>query len=120
MRGYRCRCCGKQHDELPMHYGAAAPAIWFMIPESERHKRCHLSSDQCIVDDKHFFVMANLEIPVAGIEDRFSWDVWVSLSQENFERACELWQTKGRESESPYFGWLSTMLPGYPDTLNLK
>jgi hypothetical protein len=25
-----------------------------------------------------------------------------------------------RENETPYFGWLSTALPCYPDTLNLK
>jgi hypothetical protein len=103
-----------------MHYGAAVPAAWFMIPEAERQRRCVLSSDQCIIDDQHFFIVGNLEIPVAGREERFSWDVWVSLSQKNFARACELWEKKGRETEPPYFGWLSTALPGYPDTLNLK
>jgi hypothetical protein len=34
-------------------------------------------------------------------------------------RACELWGS-GRENEPPYFGWLSTPVPGYPDTVNLK
>jgi len=32
----------------------------------------------------------------------------------------ELWETPGRKSEPPYFGWFSTSLPGYPETLNLK
>ena len=32
----------------------------------------------------------------------------------------ELWESFGRENEPPYFGWLSTALPCYPDTLNLK
>jgi len=32
----------------------------------------------------------------------------------------ELWEVLGREKEPPYFGWLSTALPYYPDTLNLK
>jgi hypothetical protein len=103
-----------------MHYGAAAPALWFMIPEAEREQRCVLSSDQCIIDDKHFFIVGNLEIPVAGLDEPFSWDVWVSLSDTNFARACELWQKERRESEPPYFGWLSTALPCYPNTLNLK
>lgn len=80
-----------------------------------------LSSDQCIIDDKHFFVVGNLEIPISGSDERFSWDVWVSLSHKNFARACELWEQEGRESEPPYFGWLSTsLLPCYPDTLSLK
>ena len=36
MSGFLCRCCGKIHNEMPMHYGAAAPALWFTFPESER------------------------------------------------------------------------------------
>lgn len=120
MSGFRCRCCGELHDELPMHYGAAAPALWYSIPEAEQAERCVLSSDQCIIDEEHFFIVGNLEIPVAGVEEAFSWDVWVSLSDKNFARAVKLWKKKGRESEPPYFGWLSTALPCYPDTLNLK
>ena len=119
-RGYHCRSCGKVHADLPMHYGAAAPALWYMIPEKERKKRCLLSADQCVIDDEHFFIVGNLEISVVGVDERFSWDAWVSLSRKSFERVCELWETPGRESESPYFGWLSTSLPGYPETLNLK
>ena len=61
-----------------------------------------------------------MEVPVAEVQERFSWDVWVSLSQKNFARACELWQKPGREREPPYFGWLNTALPCYPNTLNLK
>jgi hypothetical protein len=44
----------------------------------------------------------------------------VSLSLPNFKRAFQLWEQSGRESEPPYFGWLSSLLPGYPDTLHLK
>jgi hypothetical protein len=120
MPGYRCRRCGEEHDDLPLHYGFEAPAYWYGVPEAERARRCLLSSDQCIIDDEHFFVIGNLELPVGGAEERFSWDVWVSLSARNFARACELWQRPGRESEPPYFGWLSTDIPGYPRTLNLK
>jgi hypothetical protein len=120
MPGYRCRRCGQWHDELPMHYGAAAPAYWYAIPEDERERRGDLTSDVCVIDGEHFFIVGNLEIAVAGAEDRFSWDVWVSLSRDNFRRAVQLWDTPGRESEPPYFGWLSTSLPGYPETLSLK
>jgi hypothetical protein len=103
-----------------MHYGAEAPIQWFSLPAAERDRRCLLSSDQCIIDDQHFFIVGNLEIPVSGLKERFSWDVWVSLSAKSFARACELWEQRGRESEPPYFGWLSTVLPGYHDTVNLK
>jgi hypothetical protein len=119
-RGYTCRCCGRYHTELPLHYGAAAPVHWFAIPADERPRRCQLSSDQCVIDDRHFYMVGNLEIPVLDTAELFSWDVWVSLSPANFVRACELWEQPGREAEPPNFGWLSTALPGYPDTVNLK
>ena len=102
-----------------MHYGASAPALWFDIPEAERGRRCLLSSDQCVIDDRHFFIVGNLELAVAGSADRFSWDVWVSLSDRDFARATELWEQPGRESEPPYSGRVSTALPGYPETLDL-
>jgi hypothetical protein len=75
MPGYRCRRCGQHHEELPLHYGFGAPAYWYGIPESERPRRCLLSSDQCIIDDQHFFVLGNLELPIIGSGEHFSWDV---------------------------------------------
>lgn len=120
MAGFQCGRCGEWHGELPMHYGVAAPIHWFGIPEEERGDRCELTSDQCVIDGEHFFIVGNIDIRVADRDEPFSWDVWVSLSAKNFLRATELWHTPGRESEPAYFGWLSTRLPGYPDTVNLK
>lgn len=118
--GFKCRRCGKSHGELPLHYGVEAPLAYYDVPEEERQSRTLLSSDQCVIDDKYFFIVGNIDIPVVGHDEAFSWDVWVSLSPKKFKRALELWTTPGRESEPPYFGWLSTSLPGYPETLNLK
>jgi len=117
---WQCRKCNQAHDDLPLHYGAEAPALFYGIPEAERSTRCEISSDQCIIDGTAFFIVGNLEIPIVGSDDRFSWDCWVSLSEANFERASQLWGVPGRENEPPYFGWLSTSLPGYPETLNLR
>ncbi len=50
----------------------------------------------------------------------FIWSVWVSLSEKSFEHVCENWESEGREECTPYFGWLSTNLPCYPETLHLK
>ena len=83
-------------------------------------QRSELSRDCCLIDDQHFMIVGNLEIPVHGIKETFSWDVWVSLSATNFARAAELWGNPRRVDEPPYFGWLCTSLPGYPDTINLK
>jgi hypothetical protein len=115
-----CSQCGETHDDLPLCYGAEAPDLYASIPESERDARAELTSDLCVIDQQYFFVLGRICIPVRGSVDLFLWLAWVSLSQPNFERTLALWDTAGRESEPPYFGWLSTQLPVYPSTLNLK
>lgn len=120
MQGYVCRSCGHYHEDLPLSYGAEAPALWYTLPESERNQRAELSSDQCVIDEQYFFILGRIEIPIRETDRCFAWLVWVSLSETNFARASELWNTEGRENEPPYFGWLSTRLPCYPDTLHLK
>lgn len=118
--GYICRTCGEFHPDIALCYVAAAPFYWEQIPEAERNNRGELSSDQCIIDDEHFFILGQLLIPIHDNPEPFCWVVWVSLSEQNFARAHELWHINGRESEPPYFGWLSTQLPCYPDSINLK
>jgi hypothetical protein len=103
-----------------LSYAAPAPAAWFDIPADQRGRRTQLSSDQCEIDGRYFFVAGNLDIPITDRGEVFQWTVWVSLSRANYDRMTSLWTTDGRESERPYFGWLATLLPLYPDTLNLK
>jgi hypothetical protein len=117
---WTCSQCGETYDDLPLCYGAEAPQIYRSIPESERAARVQLSSDLCVIDRQYFFVQGRLCLPIQGSVDPFVWLVWVSLSQPNFARTLSLWETPGREAEPPYFGWLSTELPVYPSTLNLK
>ena len=46
--------------------------------------------------------------------------VRTSLSKPSFDRMIELWDSEERLHEPPYFGWLSSSIPGYPETLSLK
>ncbi|WP_236241721.1 DUF2199 domain-containing protein [Streptomyces sp. CC228A] len=102
-----------------MNYSATAPYVW--DPNFADAPDCLLSADQCVIQAQHYFVKGLIEIPVIGSDEVFSWGVWVSLSRENFSRAADLWDTPGRESEKPYFGWLTTELTIYsPTTINLK
>jgi hypothetical protein len=78
-----------------------------------------LSSDQCIIDEQHYFILGRLVIPVTDGSE-FEWLAWVSLSEENFNRASHLWNQVGRESEPPYYCWLQSALPYEPSTVNLK
>nr|WP_285584012.1 DUF2199 domain-containing protein [Herbidospora sp. NBRC 101105] len=111
--------CGATHGGPPLAYAAEAPAHW--RPEMEADPDSELASDACVIHGQAFFLRGVIEIPVIGVDDVFAWGVWVSLSPENFARIGELWETPGRESEPPYFGWLSTELPIYSrSTINLK
>jgi hypothetical protein len=38
------------------------------------------------MDDEHYFIRGNIEIPVFDEKQVFSWDVWVSHSKENFDK----------------------------------
>jgi len=118
--GFICGKCGKFHAELPMDFGADEPIAYLSIPKKERKARCELTSDTCVIDREEFFVRGCLEIPVVDGPRSFVWGVWVSLSKQNFKRMAELWDAPGRESEPPYFGWLCTSLPLYPETVLLK
>jgi len=118
MKEYDCGRCGERHDELPMHYTAKAPEPFFRLDEAARAKTL-INEDQCVLEEKDFFLLGNLEIPVAGLEERFSWDVWVRVSRRDFARACEMWETPGRETEPPIPGTIETTLPGYPETVGL-
>ncbi|MFD5783187.1 DUF2199 domain-containing protein [Streptomyces sp. NPDC126933] len=80
-----------------------------------------LSSDQCVIQARRYFVKGLVEIPIIGSDKVFSWAAWVSLSRDNFARTADLWDTPGREAEEPYFGWLSTDRFLYAsNTINLK
>ncbi|WP_331752069.1 DUF2199 domain-containing protein [Streptomyces sp. NBC_00829] len=117
--GYTCSCCGEFHADLPTSYSTMAPDVW--DPAFENTPDSMLSSDQCVIKAQQFLVKGMIEIPVIDSDEVFSWGVWVSLSRDNFAHSLNLWDTPGRESEPPYFGWLTTALSIYaPSTLNLK
>jgi hypothetical protein len=97
-----------------------APDAWSSLPDAERKRRGELSSDQCIIDDEHFFVRGLVEIPIIDGTEVFAWGVWVSLSRTNFERASALWDSPQRVEEPTYFGWFCNSIPIYPETLHLK
>lgn len=114
---YRCACCGEVHEGLP-DVGFAEPYHYASLSDEER-STSHLSSDFCTIDDEHFFVRACLPVPLKGQKEEFVWGVWVSLSRSNYQRYREIFE-EPEPNEGPYFGWLCSRIPGYPDTLHLK
>lgn len=119
--GWRCGSCDEVHHGLAYSFAYTAPDAWFGL-SWWRRRRSNLQSDTCEIDRTHFFIRGLIEIPVqGGDEPVFSWNIWTSLSRDNFHRATEHWYDPERVHEPPYFGWLSVELaPTYPTTTNLK
>jgi hypothetical protein len=118
IKGYTCSCCGKYHEELSTSYGNPAPVYYYEAEPEEQDERFKLDDDLCIMDNEHFFIRGCIEIPIIGTDEHLIWGVWVSLSEPNFNKTKELWDNQ--ELLEPMLGWLSTDLPCYPDTVNLK
>jgi hypothetical protein len=119
MNPWTCSCCGRQHEGTPEGYGYDAPWYWGERDRLNQPPNCSLNADYCKIEDD-FFVRGCIEIPIVGSEYPFVWGVWTSLSKHNFEREVELAENQERVNEPAYFGWLSTRLEIYPDTLTLK
>ena len=119
MRMNKCKVCECELSEVPMCFGGASPAS-LMVPDDEYADRVEENNDQCIIDGKYFFVRGHIEIPVIGTGETFIWSAWVSLSEESFIHLNENWNKEGREKSAPYFGWLSSYLPCYPKTSQIK
>ena len=118
---FECRTCGECHAGLPaFHFGG--PAQLALVPPGEYSARVELTDDGCVLDldGRHFFARGQLEIPIRGTGDRFTWSVWVSLSERSFARYAELFRDAGRPAGESFFGWLCNAVPGYPDTMFLK
>jgi hypothetical protein len=116
---FLCSRCGQTHD-LPMSFAFEAPVYWYGIPKDERSRRAVLDEELCAIDGEHFFTKGRICLPVNDNPDQFEWVVWVSLSEANFKGVVAKWEQPKRETEPPYFGWLSSEIPGYPSILNLK
>lgn len=123
IEAFKCRTCDAWHEGPIDSLGSDVPEFVWGMSDEERTKYVTLSSDQCVHtrDGRtDYLIRGCLEIPALDGPGPFSFGVWTTLSEANFVRATDLWETPGRESEPPSFGWLCTRLPSYPDTMFLK
>jgi hypothetical protein len=118
--GYRCSVCRQWHGDLPWSYSAKTPSAVAAIPEPERGWRTVLTPDQCIIDQRQFFLRGRIVIPVLNHDEPLIWGVWARVSQADFLRANDLWKVEGREREPAYTGWLNTEIPLYKGTMNME
>ena len=90
------------------------------VPSNEAEKRIELKESLCVVDKQYFFHRGRLTIPIIDHVDCLLFDVWASISADNFNKRMDLWEDPDRLKEEPYFGWLQTRVPTYGNTLNIK
>jgi hypothetical protein len=114
---WRCSCCGEMHHGL-MDLAAKTPDPWpgenvFEPNSAIRLDEDFLSEDFCVIEGKHFFIRAILEIPVRGAVDPWAFGCWTTLSRVNFDRYVEGFDTGMYEDDGPWFGWLCNHLNGY-------
>ncbi len=116
---WKCPECGSESDELPICFGIDAP--WrALVPEAEFEQRVVLSKDQCIVDEKTFFIRGHIEISIHDYPETLAFSVWSSLSESSMLHLSERWDEEDRANDPPYFGWLCSPISIYPNTIHLK
>jgi hypothetical protein len=119
--GYFCKSCGKFHSGLPFSYGTDSPDNYVNLNEQEKIQRSILGSDQCVIDNKEFYIRGLVELPIIGFKEKFLWGVWASVWKSAYDEISESWNTVGRERMTgPHKGRLANSLEIYPQTGNLK
>ncbi len=128
---WKCVSCDEWHTGPCLDFGFAEPYYWNknhekasrwsnLVPRGlKKPSKTFLDLDYCSIEDESFFVRGLIHLPIIGAADSFRWGVWGSLSRPNFEALLK--SENGDIVElPPMFSWLSSQIPGYPDTLNLK
>jgi hypothetical protein len=117
---FKCSTCNELHLGIPT-FGADYPMTVLQIPEEEREARVELGSDDCVIDEKDFYVRGCIEIPVEGYDEPFTWGTWVSLSEASYRTYVQYFDEAKRSDVEPFFGWHCCDFIAYDETcLNLK
>jgi hypothetical protein len=114
-----CRVCGERHI-ISTSYSIKVPPAALAIPKDEADFRVVITSDQCVIDNRDFYVRGRIPVPIHGLDEPFIWGVWAEVGPKNFIRTNDLWNTPGRENEPPFSGYLNSEIPIFGSTINLE
>jgi hypothetical protein len=122
---WRCRSCGEAHG-WPFDLAAMAPDHWphrdgyednagvilALDAAGQGEAVDFLSEDFCLLGGRHFLIRCVLLVPVAGLAQPFGFGCWATLSQENFRRYLDGFDSGRHAHRGPWTGWLCNMLGG--------
>jgi hypothetical protein len=118
-KDFLCSICNERHT-ISTTYSIKIPAAALAIPKEEIDSRVVITPDQCVIDNRDFYIRGRIPIPIHGLEEPFIWGVWAEVSPKTFLRANELWNTPSREDEPPFPAYLNSEIPIFGPTLNLE
>jgi hypothetical protein len=121
--GPRCAACAKVHRGV-VDLGMPYPDPWRGVPTPARNADLTggsdvLTEDFCISEGS-FFVRAVLSIPLIGTSETFAHGVWSTLSEKNFWKYVETFDSVEQDGLGPWFRWFAHRLKGHPDTAHLR
>jgi len=127
---WKCGNCEEWHTGPCLDFGYDSPRYWLeehteasrvasLMPSWSKERKTFLDEDYCAIDDHDFFVRGTIHLPIVGSAETFRWGVWGSLSRGTFD-VLKRNDDQQRIDLPPMFSWLSTRIPEYPDTTNLK
>lgn len=115
---YVCSDCNEVHRGSPS-FGLDKPVYYFDVLASEVDERVTITDDLCHIRtdddaDDIFCIRATLDIPIGGALEPFCWGVWVTQSEENYNRYVDTFSEDQRGET--HFAWLPVDLPYYKRT----
>jgi hypothetical protein len=129
---WKCGSCDEWHTGPCLDFTYDSPQYWRkehkevdrknrLKPEwEEAINETFINEDYCAIEDRDFFVRGVIHLPIIGAAETFRWGVWGSVSRENFKKLLDLNDDPKRVELPEMFSWMSSRIPEYPETLNLK
>jgi hypothetical protein len=111
---FKCTCCGEVHEGSPS-VAFKAPDQYACLTDEQKAQMGSIDPDFCTITHESgvdCFIRAILEVPIHGVEEPFLWGVWVSLSQNNFDRYRATFSDP--VPGDGCFGWLCNVPSDYP------
>lgn len=116
----KCNGCETENNGISLCFGSEFPDYYYAIPPNEIKERVELDKSLCVIDKTHFFHRGRVTIPIIDFKEDLYFDIWTSISQENFEIRMDCWNSENRKDFGPYFGWIQNQIPTYENTINIK